>query len=301
VKTFVHAFRVVVWNELVDAFRSRRAIALFVLYLLGSIASCAMFVRVLHEVEKELVAGLGLTPPATAGSVTETLWESDVFKHILTELVGDRSVAETLLSVPPLALFYAWLSFIFAPLLVMLLSSPRIAEEVGSGSVRFVLFRTSRSAWCLGKLGGQAVLLAAALLISAAGAWGVGMVRMAGFPPLGSIPYLLVFSARAWIFAWPFLGLALGVSQLTRSPVMATAAGFVVMGCMFIATGLSHYFTGDGWRQLLDVVYQLSPYGTRAALWHFDAAHMIPATVLLMALGLLYFLLGYAGYVRRDQ
>jgi len=301
VKPFFHAFRVVACNELVDAFRSRRAIALFVLYLLGSVASCTLFVRVLHNVEKELVTSLGLTPSAHAGTVTETLWQSDAFKHILTELVGDRALAERLLSIPPLALFYAWLSFAFAPLLVMLLSSPRIAEEVGSGSARFVLFRTSRFAWCLGKLGGQAVLLAIALLVSAVGAWSVGMVRMPGFASLGTIPYLLVFSARAWIYAWPFLGLALGISQLTRSPVIATAAGFAAMGSLAVTAALARHFTGDGWRRMLDVVYQLTPQGTRLHLWHLDAAHLIPGTVLLLALGLFYFLLGHAGYVRRDQ
>ena len=67
------------------------------------------------------LANSGGTDPT--GSVTATLWKSDAFRRMLTHLIGNRELAESLLSVPPLALYYGWLSFAFAPVLVMLTSS----------------------------------------------------------------------------------------------------------------------------------------------------------------------------------
>jgi ABC-type transport system involved in multi-copper enzyme maturation permease subunit len=292
---------VVALHEVVDGFRSRRALALFLLYLLGSVGSCLVFIKVLHSIEGELVSAMGLTPSGEAGSVTATLWQSDSFKHMMGELVGDRTLASRLLAIPPLALFYGWLSFFFAPLLVLLLSSPRIAEEVGTGSVRYLLVRTGPAEWCSGKLAGQAVLLMAALLLSAAGAWVVGYFRFSGFQPLASIPHFLGFALKAWIYTWPFLCLALAVSQFTRSPVIATAAAFVAFAVIQIISGTAQYFTGEGWRRLLDVVYVLTPRSGRLGLWTPEVPPFVSAAALLAALGLGYFLSGYAFFVRRDR
>ena len=300
-KRFVRHFAVIAVHEVVDGFRSRRALALVLLYLLGSVGSCLVFVKALHSIETELVGALGLTPSGETGSVTATLWESDVFKNMMGELVGDRALAARLLSIPPLALFYGWLSFFFAPLLVLLLSSPRIAEEVGTASVRYILVRTGPAEWVTGKLAGQALMLLAALLVSAAGAWAVGYFRLSGFEPLRSIPHLLGFSLKAWVYTVPFLCLALGVSQFTRSPVIATAIAFVAFTVITLVSFIAQHFSGEGWRRLLDAVFLLTPRASRLGLWNPDASQFIPATVLLFAIGLLYLLCGYAFFVRRDR
>ena len=46
-----------------------------------------------------------------------------------------------------------------SPLLGTLTSSARIAEEIFSSSVRFLMFRTARRDWCLGKFLGHAFLV----------------------------------------------------------------------------------------------------------------------------------------------
>ncbi|MDD4872116.1 MAG: ABC transporter permease subunit, partial [Kiritimatiellae bacterium] len=200
-------------HELADSIRSRRAIVLLILYLAGSIVGTLIFIKVLHEVETQVVKAMGLDPAKNPGGVTATLWESSHFREIVVHLSGDREIAEQLLRVPPLALFYAWLSFAFAPLLVVLTAAPRIAEEVWSGSVRFALFRTSRGAWCMGKYIGQACQIFLALLLSAAGAWLVGFIRMEHFAPADSMITMFLFAVKAWIYSLAFLGLATGISQ----------------------------------------------------------------------------------------
>jgi len=55
----------------------------------------------------------------------------------------------------------------------------RIAEEIASGSVRYVMFRAGRAPWCVGKFcSARPFSVLGALLLSARGAWLVGYFRM---------------------------------------------------------------------------------------------------------------------------
>ena len=293
-------FSVITRHEIVDAFRSRRAVTLLLLYILGSIAACNIFVHMLHSIETELVQAMGLTPYEEAGGVTRTLWKSENFRRMLTGLIGDRDLASELLSIPPLAIFFGWVSLTFTPLLVILVSSPRIAEEVGTASVRFVLFRTTRGTWVCGKFAGQALLLFFALLLSTAAAWVVGLIRMPSFNVLDSFAAILAYGLKAWIYSLAFLGLALAVSQFSRSPVMATGAGLLLMTLLTAAAIASDHWRGPGWFRILDVIHMMTPRGNHMALWHPDTAHLVPGLVILPALGILYFLAGYLLFARRD-
>lgn len=295
------SFCLVTANELADAIRSRRAIVLLVLYLFGSVGACAVFVRTLNRIEDALVETIGLTPTSEPGSVTRTLWKSEPFQRIMKRLVGSRELANELLDIPPLGLWYGWLAFTFGPLLIVLMSSPRIAEEVGSASVRFVLFRCSRAAWCAGKFAGQALLLLAALLAGAVGAWGVGFAKMAYFDPVSSAYWMFIFSIKAWVYGIPFLGLALGVSQWTRSPVIATGCSFVGMVGVATLAGVSRHWRGEGWRRVLDITYLITPGGHKRGLWYPDAVHLAPSVTMLIVLGIVYFMIGYARFARKDQ
>jgi ABC-type transport system involved in multi-copper enzyme maturation permease subunit len=287
-------------HELADSVRSRRVIVLSLLYVAGSMAATMLFVAILQKVERQVAQSLGVSAAAGAGNVTATLWKSDGFRSVLINLAGSDSLARTLLDVPPLALFYGWLSFTFTPALVMLTSSARIAEEVWSGSARFVLFRASRLHWCLGKFIGQAVQILGALLLSAAGAWLVGLIRMKSFEPAGTAGAMLGYALLAWVYSLTFLGLALAVSQWCSAPNLALAFGFLAMIVLAVVAGVSNHFAGEGWRRVLDLGYVLTPDGHSKALWWRDAAHLLPACVFLGSLAFVYFAAGYARFARRD-
>ena len=296
----VRTIRIIAGNELADSVRSRRVIVMVLLYLIGAMAGTALFIKILHSIEAPLVQTLGLAATNNTGSVTATLWKSQTFREILTHLTGDRALAETMLAVPPLALFYGWLSFAFGPVLVMLTASTRIAEEIAGGSVRFVMFRADRAHWCLGKFAGQAVQILGAFLLSAAGAWLVGWFRLHAFEPGATAWYMLLFALKAWLFALPFLALALAVSQFCAVPNLALAFGFMALVGLSILSQLSTWLAGDGWRRIWDVVNVLTPGGHRQALWWNDAAHVVPATAFLLTLAAMYMLAGYARFAGRD-
>ena len=182
----------------------------------------------------------------------------------------------------------------------MLTSSTRISEEIWSGSARYVLFRVSRLEWCLGKYAGQAFQLFIALLLSAAAAWLAGLFRMHSFSAAPTAVAMLLFACKAWIYAMAFLGLALAVSQWCAVPNLAMAFGFLGLIAHSILSHVSTHFAGDGWRRIWDVVNALLPGGHSQDLWWTDAAHAIPAMVYLLALSLIYLLLGYTSFSRRD-
>lgn len=287
-------------HELADSVRSRRVIVLNLLYVAGSVAATLLFVAVLQKVERQLAESLGVTVAAGTGNVTATLWKSDGFRHMLTSLAGSESLAVRLLGVPPLALFYGWLSFAFTPALVMLTSTTRISEEVWSGSARFVMFRVPRLHWCLGKFAGQALQILGALLLSAVAAWVVGVLRMKAFEPSATAWAMLLFVLRAWVYSLAFLGLALAVSQWCAAPNLALALGFFAMIGLSVVAGVSEHFAGEGWRRAWDVVNALTPGGHGMDLWWGDAAHLLPACIFLCSLAFAYLAAGYARFVRRD-
>lgn len=298
--TPLHTIWQVARHELADSIRSRRVIVMGLLYFAGSIVATAIFITVLQKLEGQLSTTLGLAASNKTGSVTATLWKSDAFRQMMTALIGDKALAKSLLDIPPLALFYAWLSFAFTPALVMLTSSARISEEIWSGSARFVLFRIPRLHWCFGKFAGQAIQLALALLLSAVGAWFTGFFRMNSFEPLATALAMLLFAGKAWIYSLAFLGVALGISQLCSGPNLAMAMSFLALIVMAILSGISGAFAGDGWRRAWDLLNSLTPSSHQLNLWWGDSAHAIPATVFLLTLCFAYLLAGFARFSRRD-
>ena len=288
-------------QELADAIRSRRAAVILILYLAGSLLACNGFVTVLHKLEVQLADMLKISAGASPGVVMGALWENHEFQRMVRHLVGDAEVARQLLSVPPLALVYGWLAFTFTPILVMLSASGRIAEETASNSVRFVIVRSSRMAWVLGKFTGQALLLILALLLSAVGAWCIGRFRLTGFAQGPAAAAMMIYAAKAWIYSLVFVGLALGLSQLTRRPYLSMALGFLTwLGTTFLALAAGHYLKQDGGSPAWELLRQMLPQGHRLDLWRTDAPHLVVAILFLTSLAFVYLFAGFAWFRRRD-
>lgn len=287
-------------NEVADSLRSRRVLVMILLYLAGSVGATLIFLHVLQGIEKQVVETLGLTATSRTGGVTATLWKSDSFRDILTGLIGDQDLAKTLLAIPPMALFYAWLSFTFSPILVMITSSTRVSEEISSGSIRYLGFRCSRPQWIAGKFAGQALQLMVALLLSALGAWVTALIKMHSFEPLATAVSMGIFSLKAWIYALAFLGLATAISQLFISPNLALAMGFTALIVMSILSAVSRHFAGDGVRRLWDLVNVVTPQAHCMDLWHTHASRVLPAILFLVTLAVAYTMAGYARFSRRD-
>lgn len=287
--------------DLGESLRSRKALVFLVLYVAGAIGATILFTEVLQEVEEQLAEQLLVARTAQPGSLTEAVLESPELRGVLARLVNDNALAEALLGIPPIALVYHWIALTFAPGFVALTSSDAIAGELATGSARFALFRTDRTAWATGKLLGQSALLAVSLILGAIGAFVAGWVQLASFEPGATALYLGRYAFTAFLFAFAHLGLILGVSQLTRSVPWSRALGLLAL---VVAFGVHGWLVRTDFRDdasvLFDTIAQLFPAAHRMDLWQVGWSDVAPGSLMLVCLGISLFALGHVRFLRRD-
>jgi ABC-type transport system involved in multi-copper enzyme maturation permease subunit len=285
--------------ELADSIRSRRVLILLLLYLAGALLASNGYITAIHKLEAQLAETLSLPPASSPGAVSEALWGSTAFRRMMISLVGDKEIALDLLSLPPIAMIYGWLAFTFTPMLVVLSAAGRIAEEVSSGSVRYVLSRTSRPAWCLGKYCGQACEVLLALMLSAIVTWCVARFRMPQSNGFETARWIIIYGWKAWLYSLAFIGLALGMSQAIRSPHHAMGLTLGLLIAMGILSLMSHHLAGEGWSQLWQITDYLFPMKQKLNLWRLQPAYIANAGVYLVTLSMAYLFAGYAVFTRR--
>jgi len=288
--------------DLMESLRSRKALVLLALYVAGSVGASFIFLEALSSVEDVAAEQLRVATTTQPGAMTDTLMQSEQFLDMVANLVDDRELAESLVSVPAMALFYGWMSLTFAPILVTLTSSDAISSELGSGSVRFALFRTDRLSWATGKLAGQTALLGLGVFGGALAAFLVGWSQMAGFDASATGWWLARISLRSWVFGFAWLGLTMGISQLTRSTARARAGALLAL----FAAAVTNAWLGGSWMKehapvVGDTLAQLLPQAYRIDLWRPEVVDRAPAMIMCLALGALYFAAGHAVFSRRDS
>ena len=296
----LRAWLCVTQNELADAVRSRRAGVVLLLYIAIAALTMNVFLSGLQRIENQLADTLRISASSTPGAVTRSLWQSERFRRMVGAAVRDDRLVKDLFGTPPEVLVHGALSFFYTPLLVMLLTAHRIAEERASGSARYVLMRVPRLVWVLGKAGGQALLLLASLIAGALAAWTIARFRMPDLQGWGTMAGMIHWSLRSWVFALGFLGLSLGISQVTRMPGLASALGVLSLMVFSVLNALADLFSGPGLRQLWELGRVLSPYPWRTDLWRSSPAEFWPAALMVVGLGVCYVLAGYAAWRRRD-
>ena len=275
-RTF-HDASIIAVNELQDALRSRRGMVVLVLFLAAAIGGTLLSIAFIHSVERSLARALMLEPTEGTGSMTATLWKNQNFRKAVTDMVDDPDLAESLLSAPPLSLFFCGIVFFLSPMLVAMTSSHRLTEDVWTGASRFVLFRTSRLSWCLGKYAGQGAVLLIALLASVPAAWACGWFRMEDYPSWATLVSMTGFALKAWVYALAFLGLVTGVSLFVRSPGVATAVGVLGVAALSIQYHVAGRYSGEGWRMALELPRLLTPQAYQVDLLRPDWRHALPA------------------------
>lgn len=299
--TALRAAALVAWFDLRESLRSWKALALLVIYLMGAIAAAAIFVRILAEIEKSLASTLSVAQTQRPGALTASLMESEQLLDLLSGLIGDAALAEQLVSTPPVALFYGWLAMSFVPILVTFTSAESISSELSSGACRYSLFRVDRLPWAVGKLLGQGMLMAVGILAGAAGVWIVGELGMNSFDGAGTAAWLLRFSVRAWVYGYAFLGMTLGLSQVTRSINGARALALLALIAAAAGGGLLSVPDITEYAPVAaDTLRQLFPNAHKLDLWRPEVGVRLSAMGMLLALGTIAFGAGHQWMSRRD-
>jgi ABC-type transport system involved in multi-copper enzyme maturation permease subunit len=281
--------------EWFDAVRSRRAIVVLVLYLAASLLSMNGAITVLGKMESQLAEVLQLPADGSRGVVSVTLWKSKRFQKMVRSALGDSLVYDDICGRHPAELLYAWFAFFYVPLLTVLVAGNRAADELHSGSVRYMIIRVTRIEWSLGKYIGISALLLVGLLFGSVAAWGTAAYRLFGADISALFPAMLVWGVKAWIYSFAWLGLALGISHFVQSGAKATALGIAALVVWFAAPPLLERFAGE-----YPALTRFFPGGVEDALWRSSFEPIASAALWLLALGILYLSAGIAVFAGRD-
>lgn len=289
------SIRLVASFDLLESLRSRKALVLLALYMLGSLGGSAIFVRTLSAIRERLEEEIGQKIDMAQ------LMESPGMTRIAGALAGDAEVAGALVSIPPMALFYGWMAMTFVPLLVLFTSADSIAGDLSSGAVRFSLFRADRLSWATGKLIGQTSLMAVGVLAGALACWAIGLLWLDDMPAGETAYWLLRISGRTVVYSFAYLGMVMCASQLTRTSIRSGGLALAIMFACSVVGGIVQAppVTGRS-PELFAALSKLFPNGHYLALWHPGVGESVTAMIGLVAIGLAFFALGFWRFSARD-
>ena len=299
-KSLARGWRVAAMEWSVAA-RSRRAFVMMLLFTAVAVGVMYVTISSFVAIEQQLVESLGLPESETPGAALMTLWKSKPFVRFMEHLSQGSLMFADIQGRHPLLLVYAVFLFQIVPLLTLLVSASRVADDVRSGAARYWLVRVSRTEWSLGKFFGEALMLAAAMGAGALAAWAVMLCRLSVADGLSMLPGVLDWTVRAWIYAFAWLGLFLGLSHIVKSGGKATALGILaLLGAAMWSLALRNLaenVAGFGWAEHLDA---LVPNSAWTLLWRRSPAVLFQGVVHLSVLSFLYLALGAAVFRRRD-
>lgn len=287
-------------HDLQDSLQSRRLIVWVLLYLCVAVAGTYIFSRALRGIENQIAKTASVDTSKETGRVVVTLQQSESFRKIVLDLIDDKEIAQQILTLHPLIIFFAWFTFSFMPLLVIIISSDTIARDINSRHVRFYLFRTSRPAYALGKSLSAAVLLLIALSASAAATYITGAFNRHAILELTPALHMLWFLIKCWFFMLSYLGIALMASQLQRSPLQAQFLALLIFFILSILHPIALSKAGPGLARLWHIAITLAPSSHVFGLWHPDLTANLKSVTWCLGLGFLYFFIGFLRFSRRD-
>ena len=283
------------------AVRSRRAMVMTLLFL--AVAAGVMYLTITSfmAIEREVLGSLGLPTDGAPGSAMMALWKSKPFLRLVGRFSGWILVFDDIKGRHPVLLVYAIFLFQIVPLLTLLVSSSRVAEDIRSGAARYWLVRVTRTEWSLGKFLGEALMLASAMAVGALAAWGVVLVRLPLAHGVAMLPGILDWTVRAWVYAFAWLGLFLGLPHLVKSGGKATALCILaLLGAAAwepMLDNLAKNVAGFGWASHLDVFV---PGSSWTLLWRRSVSAVLEGVVRLASLAFFYLAFGAAVFRRRD-
>jgi ABC-2 family transporter protein len=284
--------------ECAEALRSRLALVTLLMYGASASIGSYLFLKTLAAVEETARETLSQALGADPASLPANLVREKAMP-LLARAVGDAEIGDQLLQMQPLSIFYGFLALNSVTLFVLATSTGSIAGDIATGASRFALVRSDRLSWTLGKLTGQATLLAGGLFAGALLTGLNGLLMESGFQQ-ATWPWLFRTSFRAWIYGVSYLGIFLGISMTARSTMRARLSALVVLIVMSVGHSIldadlvQDFFPSARW---LSYVF---PAHHQLALWSPDWAQYLIAVASLCGIGAAGFALGQIWFERRD-
>lgn len=274
--------------DLRESLRTRRALVLVLLYLLIAASASGIYVQIMTQIQDSVSA----LSSASGDPQGMAMVQDEGYRMLLLFFAGgDAALADHLASYPPMVLVYSWISLAFLPWFIALTSYDLIAGDLYLRTIRYAALRTSRGAFVLGKLLGQAALVAAVTGLGMLPVVVIGAIYLRGFDFVGTVLALLSTWPITVLCALGFLGIVTLASQLCKGPGAARAVAVGLLFLIWIFTLLPEPFD---WLELL------SPWHWKFGLFHPAIDRRLLAIGACLGLCAGYTALGYLRFRRRD-
>lgn len=285
--------------ELLRAVRTWRAVALVGAYLVATLGATWLVIQGIGSMEASMAEQLGVVATETPGAMLAELQRSEDLIDLLGDVFGDDALASHLARQPLLAVFAMWWGMGVAPFLAATAAAEAISIDLGTGALRFEATRTGRAELVAGRFVGQVVLLVAAVVVSWLGVWTLAATTMVQQDLVALAGALVWYGGRPVVVALPFVGLGVGLSQLTGSPALARVIALAVTTLSFLAYGVLSNTDHETLSILADATLPLFPQSWVTALWAGGPDALV-GTVVCTALAGVAVVAGFVGLSRRD-
>jgi ABC-2 family transporter protein len=301
-RVFARDVALVARFELSESLRSRLLVVMILLFVGGGALGAWLYSTAVQEAEERAASVLGAPTAGAPGATVRRLRDTQSYRQVLRFFIRDEKKADYFAAFPPIVVFYAFVSFIFSPWLILFTSAETIASEVASRAIRYSLLRTSKLAYALGKGLGQLAILVGVTGLAALVFYAIAWSKLAGFEAGATAAGLVSYWPRIVLYTLPFLAWALFASMATASTNLArilSLGGAVVLAILY---GVSESAPPDRpiLASALSLLGMLTPFGHAEGL-RYPLGGALPADLATcLILSVLYFSAGFVILRRRD-
>lgn len=269
-------------HELMIALRSRRAVAVAILYLASALVGSLVYAAAVAFIEKQaigLLTAQGADPLSAAGALS--LAGQQAYQQLVAFFAGvGPDELSTALASSPILPPVLWGSLTFLPFLIVISSYDQLASDIGSRSICYSVVRVPRHAVLLGKLCAQTVLFVAVTVVASLVLFAVASAYLQSL----DIAQTALGLGHVWLLLLPYglcyLGLSAFCSASVRQPSMAL---FTALGLM-VALRLAGWFEAipiDDPHAPLRYLHWLSPASYLSGLWRAGTGPLVSACAYL--------------------
>ncbi|MEC7983824.1 MAG: ABC transporter permease subunit [Myxococcota bacterium] len=287
----LHDFRI--------SIRSRKALVLLLIYLLGSLVTAGFFISGIDFAEQNLADELQVPRGKHTGVMLQELLQTTSFQRTLGFFIGDLDVAQEILHIPVMIILFGWIAYGAVPFITAYLSADSFSKELVTGTARYTLIRISRANWVLGKCLSQSLFMLLGILIAGFSTIAVGAFSLYNFDILSNLYWLFVIGIRVWCYCFSFLGFTLCFSLSIKSINIGRALSLLTVFCSIFLSALLKYDLYREFPLLSATLLPLFPQGHKLILWYPNWILYGPSLLMLLSLGVSAILLGYSVLNRR--
>jgi ABC-type transport system involved in multi-copper enzyme maturation permease subunit len=304
-RTFVRDVALVARFELAESLRSKLLVVMVLLFVGAGALGAWGYTELLGKIEANAAKVTGAPTTRRPGAVVRRFRDMRGYRDLVRMFSRDDAQADYFAAIPPIVLFFGWVTFTFTPWLVLFTSAETIATEVASRSIRYSALRTGRLEFALGKAAGQALIIVGVTALSALMFYLVAWASLDGFEHGATTRGLLAYWPRVVLYTLPFLGWAMLASMLTSSANLArivSLGGAVVLAIVWglVKSPPRWLKGGPVFESIRDLFGYVTPFGHYGGLIYPPGGELASDVTVCLALTVLYFAAGYAVLRRRD-